>query len=278
MPKVVLGLHLPGEAIVAPGTVASLCHAVQANSGSLDFSIIAAPAGLGTARALNFLANTFLATQAAHLVLIASGITFSPDAIVRLLDREPDIVAAPYPVWDSGFEQGLVLSAGDTAQMLAGLRSVDFVPAGFMRIRRRALEAIAAKATPYEDFGRTITGFFNPMVNPGSERPYLGEDWAFCQRARDAGLAVHCDFDLEVGRAGAYAYRVQALPDGTVPIHEYTPVIDRLLALPSAALRPAEMTLPEPIGGFVEKLAELETMLKTMAIDAMAEHFARTGR
>ncbi len=279
MARILLGLVASGgDGTLFAGTVASLLATVQANPGGHEFEIERVPAGLSPGRARDFLADALLRSDAAGLMIIESGLTFGPDAIDRLLGHDVPIVVAPYPTWEDAFERGLQLLPGDAPAILAGLREVEFAPAGFIWIRRTALEGMADAAIARQDFGRRITGFFDPVVVQDGQAAHLGEDWAFCQRARDRGLSVYCDFDLPIGRSGSYAYQVEPLPDGSVPIHEYFPVVDRLMALPSAALRPPGVELPPPIAAFVDQLEMLEVSLKEAAAKSMAEYLERRVR
>ncbi len=278
MARILLGLLASGgDATLFPGTVASLLAAIQANPGKHEFEIERIPPGLSPGRARDFLADALLRSDAAGLMILESGLTFDPDAIDRLLAHEVPIVVGPYPTWEDAFERGLRLS-GDAPATLAGLLQVEFAPAGFILIRREALEAMAGSAIIREDFGRRIAGFFDPVVVTDGVAVHLGEDRAFCQRARDRGLSVSCDFDLAIGRAGSYAYQVDPLADGAVPIHEYFPVVERLMALPSAALRPPGVELPPPVAAFVDQLEMLEVSLKEAAARSMAEYLERRVR
>jgi len=73
---------------------------------------------------------------------------------------------------------------------MTGLLEVRYASSGFMLIHRRVFEAV-----PYP--------WYQPYVYRGE---YLSEDWAFCQRALDAGYRIYVDPSLQLGHIGSYVY------------------------------------------------------------------------
>src|SRR5262249_27563552 len=56
-------------------------------------------------------------------------------------------------------------------------------------------------------FGRPIVPYFLPMCVPdGDGHWYLGEDFAFCERARRRGFAVMADTRIRLRHIGRYGY------------------------------------------------------------------------
>jgi hypothetical protein len=133
----------------------------------------------------------------------------------------------------------LVLGAG------GGLVEIRYAGAGFLHVRREAYERIREHhhlPLCNTRFGRGIWPFFMPMVveepppvdaseppGPGNPPPsatlppqatpaadrsvrpvplrrYLTEDYAFCHRARQAGLAILADTTIRLSRMGNYGY------------------------------------------------------------------------
>lgn len=58
-----------------------------------------------------------------------------------------------------------------------------------------------------ECFGANIIPYFMPMARPQREGHwYLGEDYAFCERARQAGYNIMADTTIRLWHIGSYKY------------------------------------------------------------------------
>ena len=91
-----------------------------------------------------------------------------------------------------------------------GLVELLYAGTGFMHIRREVYLAIQAKlGLPVcnERFGSPMIPFFQPMLHPIEDGHwYLAEDFAFCQRARQAGFQILGDTSIRLWHVGNYAY------------------------------------------------------------------------
>jgi hypothetical protein len=127
------------------------------------------------------------------------------NALDRLLSHQKDIVSATYA---SRRKNGPLTMQPDLAPKnihdrevadsvrqgrATGIVEVDWVALGFVLIHRRVFETILQKGLAPEDRG--FSTFFNPIGN-------TGEDFSFCQRARQAGFKMWQDLSLEVGHVG----------------------------------------------------------------------------
>ena len=191
-------------------------------------------------RARNRLAAEFLAdARWTHLLWIDADIGFEPEAVLRLLLADREVVAGAYPYKADGWP-----AAGLPQPLPAGLRRTDFdtltarfpvshltppaaadadgfvevrhAPTGFMLIARSALERMARElpelrytADPLSD-GTPAPWphyrFFDIMVEPDGGR-YLSEDFAFCERWRGLGGRVFIDGQSDLVHHGAHGYR-----------------------------------------------------------------------
>lgn len=140
------------------------------------------------------------------LLFIDSDMVFPPDALLRLLAHgDLDVIGATYCERNetrtvNGFELG-----GARIDVSAGgpVREVASLPTGFMLIRRRVLDTLAAKGDQ---------PFFRTPWDAGAQHS-RGEDYDFCRRVRDCGFAVHVDpsLSLAMGHIGITIY---AIPSG----------------------------------------------------------------
>ena len=85
---------------------------------------------------------------------------------------------------------------------------------GFMAVHRRVFAALA-KDLPLlhaSDGDRAFYPFYLPMVYEDEdvgEPILLSEDYAFCQRAKEAGFGVWLDPAIRIGHLGSYIYRLE---------------------------------------------------------------------
>ncbi len=101
--------------------------------------------------------------------------------------------------------------------------SHELVPAkwlatGFLAIHRRVFEKLAEDMpllnAREEEIGKAFYPFYLPMIY-GKDDPDIGqdielsEDWAFCQRAKEAGFSCYIDPAIRLGHIGSYTYRLE---------------------------------------------------------------------
>lgn len=149
--------------------------------------------------ARNKIASQFLTSAHTDLVFIDSDIGWKPPDLVRLLSHQVPVVAAMYrnkssnPEWAADFD----VPTDKTALFEA--RSVG---AGFLRIRRNCIEALA-KAHPelrYTASDKTTRyALFDPFVG-------VGEDYSFCRRWRELGGKIMIDPTIQLRHWGLTAF------------------------------------------------------------------------
>lgn len=182
----------------------------------------------------------------AETMWIDPDIVFEAAAVERLRAHNLPIVAGLYPQPGMRalachlLPQTRTLVFGEGG----GLVEIRYAGAGFLHVRREAYERIREHGRlPLCNtrFGRGIWPFFMPLVieeeepAPSEEplvsrsspaaprerdsapaargalpvrpaRRYLTEDYAFCHRARQAGLAIMADTTIRLARMGHYGY------------------------------------------------------------------------
>lgn len=178
-------------------------------------------------RARNMLAAMFLASDCTHLLFVDADIDFSADDIFAMIGAmaerpEVGVLGAAYPRrmtnWrnvalavEKGFGRDnpadLARFGGEFAlqflnpdQSFALTDLVELVRLGtaLMIVRREVLEAMRARAPAFtpdpaerqaHGLGEEAHAFFYPLIDPGSGA-LLSDDYAFCQRVRDAGFRI----------------------------------------------------------------------------------------
>ncbi len=171
-----------------------------------------------------------MATAALHdkfddLIWIDSDISFDPDDIARLRAHDLPIAGGIYakkgnPSFAAYFEPGTeMLQLG----VNGGPCRVRYLGLGFLCTQRRVYDDVQRMfSLPLCNtrFGPGVVPYFLPMVIEDAAHPggywYLGEDYAFCERARQAGHAVVVDTTIRLGHTGSYSYgwedAVQQIP------------------------------------------------------------------
>ena len=163
-------------------------------------------------RALNGALALFMADpEATDFLNIDSDEAWHPEAVLRLILHPHDVVGCAYRMrnrWEKfnvtpQFEDGKVMGyvAPDGKTMLR----VDKIPAGFLRIRKPALEKWVA-AYPdewYMDGEVKVPRFFWLDVHDGRMQ---SQDWAFSRKMIAAGVELWCDPNPRISHFGDTEY------------------------------------------------------------------------
>lgn len=162
-------------------------------------------------------ASTYLMDGLDSMLFVDSDMQFdAADALTLLLSDEP-VVAGCYAAKKLGkgklncvFEPGLgKVKFGPWATELYPARCYG---AGFMRIKMSALAQIKDRlGLEYCRIADTHGWpFFLPAVTTeDSELRYLGEDYAFCWRCREAGIQPMVDTSFRVWHVGSYRFGLE---------------------------------------------------------------------
>jgi hypothetical protein len=168
-----------------------------------------------------------------ELIWIDSDIAFAPDDVARLRAHDLPIVAGVYA--KKGPQAFAAYFEPDTPKIQlgtgGGLMHVRYVGFGFVCTRRPVYDDMQEHfSLPFCNtrFGQPAVPYFLPMVIEDAAQPggywYLGEDYAFCERARRVGYDIVLDTAIRLGHIGAYQYgwedAVQKVPRvGGLTIH-----------------------------------------------------------
>jgi len=181
-------------------------------------------------RSRNKLVSVFLDTpQATHLMFIDADIAFRPEAVLRMLQFDQDIVAGMYPIkaidWplmaSRPAERGLHYvgepCTGNDRETRDGFATGLFAGTGFKLIKRSAIERMIA-AYPETRYREAQTfppaaaeskhqyALFECMIDPRTG-VYLSEDFAFCQRWRTLGGKIWLDLKSNLTHIGTYKFQ-----------------------------------------------------------------------
>lgn len=165
-------------------------------------------------RARNLLAQDLLDSKCDFLLFIDSDINFEPDHIFRLMawgsDPKKGIVAAVPRTRSENKNYIATLDYDEDGQLTMngmGLVRAKRVATAFMLVRREVFETMV-KAHPdwrYYDArsDRVLPCLFDFQL---TEEGYMGEDFLFCDRARELGFEVWVDPTITLGHMGVQEY------------------------------------------------------------------------
>ena len=154
-----------------------------------------------------------------HMSIDSDITDFTPADVQKVCEQAMthDIVCGLY-VTRSGNRQPIPTSFIEGGNdVLMGTEKDDLAPVqwgatGFMAVHRRVFEKLA-EGLPLlhkSDGPRAFYPFYQTMVwNHEGEDILLSEDYAFCQRAKDAGFGVWFNPGVRLGHIGPYPYRME---------------------------------------------------------------------
>ena len=165
-------------------------------------------------RARNLLAQDMLESTCDYLLFIDSDINFEPDDILRLMawgsDPKKGIVAA---VPRTRSEDKVYITTldydenNDLTMNGMGLVRAKRVATAFMLVRREVFVTMTAANPDWKYYDkrseRTIPCLFDFQL---TEEGYIGEDFLFCDRARELGFEVWIDPSITLGHMGIQEY------------------------------------------------------------------------
>ena len=164
------------------------------------------------AKVRNQLATQFLRDhpEATDLFFIDDDVGWQPDAVLRMLNCEADVLAGVYPKKQETVAFPVELDVDGGALTWNGrLLKAKMVPTGFLRIRRHVLEQMASVSKQYG--GQMPTDpqvhieFFTTGIDP-DDGAWCGEDVAFCRRWRKMGGTIWVDPDITFSHVGRYRW------------------------------------------------------------------------
>jgi len=165
-------------------------------------------------RARNLLVRDFLDSDATELLFIDSDINFEPEDILRLMawgtDTRKGIVAAVPRVRDVNPVYIANLDYDENHELTMnrmGLVRAEHVATAFMWVNRKVFEDLV-EAHPEWTYwdkraGKDLSAIFDFKV---TREGYIGEDFLFCDRAREAGYEVWIDPTITLGHMGVQEY------------------------------------------------------------------------
>lgn len=196
--------------------------------------------------ARNQMATDALSKGFAELMWIDSDIVFHADDVARLRAHNLPFTCGLYP--KKGPRQFACEFLPGTASVRFGKNGgpveIRYCGFGFTHVRRAVFDAVQERLdlpVCNQRFGSLLIPFFQPMSVPEPGGHWsLSEDYAFCERARQAGFTAIADTRIRLWHVGTYRYGWE---DAGSSKERYA---DYLFHLPGNAPGEPSSTLPSP--------------------------------
>jgi predicted O-methyltransferase YrrM len=145
----------------------------------------------------NSIVRDFLESDCTDLVFLDADVTWEPKGLVALCQYDADIVGGVYPYRREGSDNMPVRLMGD-GEVRDGLREVEGLPTGFMKIRRHVLEKMIETVPWYWDKIYKTHLVFN-RSQPDETNTRWGGDLDFCKRWREMGGKLYAVEEIRLG-------------------------------------------------------------------------------
>lgn len=145
----------------------------------------------------NLLVKEALEKNATHVLFVDDDMVFPPDALVRLLEKDLDIVCGLAFRRRPPYDPCIFVNVNDkdifpVEHINEGLMQIDACGSAFVLIKT---EVFKAMPEPWYVWGDTSLGIY-------TDKGGLGEDIAFSLKAKRAGFNVCCDTSLIIQHIG----------------------------------------------------------------------------
>jgi len=165
-------------------------------------------------RARNLLTKDFLESECTDLIFIDSDINFEPEDVFRLMawttDPKKGIVAGVPRIRGEERVYITALDYDDNQELTMnnmGLVRGMRVATAFMMVRRDVFETLVEAHPEWTYYDkksdRMLPAIFDFKL---TEEGYMGEDFLFCDRAREVGFEVWIDPTIKLGHMGVQEF------------------------------------------------------------------------
>ena len=161
----------------------------------------------------------FMGSSATHMFFIDSDIIFNPADVVKLLNSGKSVIGGVYPkkfLKTQNNSLQVEFNASGQVGLEGDVCLVDYVPAGFLCIRRDAIEKLIEKNSDlkytnnidgyhYDESVDYYYDFFKPGVDPVTKQ-YMGEDFGFCNLLKLAEVPMYVYPNITLAHVGQFNY------------------------------------------------------------------------
>jgi len=171
-------------------------------------------------QARNYLTSVFLTTEYTHLLFVDSDVEFAPEAGLRMLVADKDIICTPYRAKNPNLNTHTYTVKFPDPKVVpilpGGLVEIEAGPTGLMLIHRRVFEKIIKNRPDLKIKNRANEAlvqtekshsFYYNFFDFAFEDGYTwGEDVSFCKLARKEGIKLYANTESMTAHHGEFAW------------------------------------------------------------------------
>jgi hypothetical protein len=159
----------------------------------------------------NLMAKMMTNKEATHFMFIDADIRFEPDAILKMIACDKDVIGGLYP--KKALPVNYVINLRPETKIQGDIFTVDTMGTGFLLFKRQVYEKLIAAhpETKYvDDVG--LGKQYEPMMysifdcNIDARGHYLSEDWLFCRRWAAIGGEIWAHGKVLLNHIGHYEF------------------------------------------------------------------------
>lgn len=160
----------------------------------------------------NLMAKMMTNANATHFMFIDADIRFEPDAMLKMLACDKDVIAGLYP--KKALPVNYVINLKPETKIQGDIFTVDTAGTGFLLFKRSVYEKLIAAhpETKYvDDVG--LGKQYEPMMYSifdceiDERGHYLSEDWLFCRRWQALGGEIWAHSKVLLNHIGHYEFQ-----------------------------------------------------------------------
>jgi hypothetical protein len=160
----------------------------------------------------NLMAKMMTNDKATHFMFIDADIRFEPDAILKMLACDKEVIAGLYP--KKALPVNYVINLKPETKIQGEIFTVDTAGTGFLLFKRSVYEKLIAAHpdTKYvDDVG--LGKQYEPMMYSifdckiDARGHYLSEDWLFCRRWQELGGEIWAHSKVLLNHIGHYEFQ-----------------------------------------------------------------------
>jgi len=207
-----IGIPCYGGMVSEPTMTSFLRFILMAQQAGLNWSLdTMVNESLVTRARNNLMAKMMTNTQATHYMFIDADIRFEPDAILKMIACDKDVIGGLYP--KKALPVNYVINLRPETKIQGDIFTVDTMGTGFLLFKRTVYEKLIAAhpETKYvDDVG--LGKQYEPMMYSifdceiDERGHYLSEDWLFCRRWAKLGGEIWAHGKVLLNHIGHYEF------------------------------------------------------------------------
>jgi hypothetical protein len=166
----------------------------------------------------NRIVQVFMESDCTHVLMIDADLGWPAQAVISMLLAQKEFICGIYPSrGERCFTFRPSVNEDQSIVSEKNLLKMEYIPAGFMLISREAIQKMRDKFPelyyePKAEANKHMKGWclFNTEVWEGE---FWGEDYYFCRKAREAGIDIWTDPQIQFNHAVSIVKLIDSLTD-----------------------------------------------------------------